>query len=344
MSEEIRMDIVSVAPSKGLTDAARDVYHLKGEADDLTASFGKLEDGTFDLDKAIEDTRIEVKRLHEEFARTGEQGFLREVRGQEGMLRRLERAAKSVVPGPGKDDNIGDLKSMIGSIPSVGRGALIGSVVGLGALMAPAIGAIVSGAVVGAAGAGGVVGGIIAASKDSRVQSAWHRFTQDTFTMEMFGGDKFVQPVIDSLGKLRGVFEQSGIDEVMGKAAGFVEPLADGIGGFVTNIMPGLSEAFAYEQLARCELAELLHTETEIVYDTPGKITDLEVTIDAHKIGVSVVRAMTFPFGDPYTVDAATEIMAWPLAPFRSPAAPAEARKTSGPNTVASDAPSLRRT
>ena len=71
----------------------------------------------------------------------------------------------------------------------------------------------------------------------------------------------------------------------------------------------GNSEAFAFEQLARCELAGLLKTETEIVYDTQGKITDLEVTIDGHKVGVSVVRAMTFPFGNPYTVEAATTII-----------------------------------
>ena len=70
-----------------------------------------------------------------------------------------------------------------------------------------------------------------------------------------------------------------------------------------------LSEVFAFEQLARCELAALLKTETEIVYDQHGKITDLEVAIDGHKIGVSVVRAMTFPVGQPYTIDAATTII-----------------------------------
>ena len=48
----------------------------------------------------------------------------------------------------------------------------------------------------------------------------------------------------------------------------------------------GLSEIFAYEQLARCEAATLLHTETEIMYDGTGKITDMEVSIDGHKIGV----------------------------------------------------------
>ncbi|MBS1117817.1 MAG: uncharacterized protein H6Q90_45 [Deltaproteobacteria bacterium] len=69
------------------------------------------------------------------------------------------------------------------------------------------------------------------------------------------------------------------------------------------------SEVFAYEQLARCELASLLKTETEIVYDTPGKLTDLEVAVDGHKIGVSVTRAMTFPFGQPYTTAAATTLI-----------------------------------
>src|SRR5438093_6986012 len=39
----------------------------------------------------------------------------------------------------------------------------------------------------------------------------------------------------------------------------------------------GLSEIFAYEELARCEHAAFLKSETEIVYDTTGKITDLEV-------------------------------------------------------------------
>jgi hypothetical protein len=69
------------------------------------------------------------------------------------------------------------------------------------------------------------------------------------------------------------------------------------------------SEVFAYEVLARCELAGLLKTETEIVYDVEGKKADLLVTIDGHPIGVSVTRAVTFPFGDAYTPEAATELL-----------------------------------
>lgn len=71
----------------------------------------------------------------------------------------------------------------------------------------------------------------------------------------------------------------------------------------------GLSEVFAYEELAHCEMATLLKTETEIVYDTAGKITDLEVSIAGHKIGVSVTRAVAFPFGTPYTLSAASTLI-----------------------------------
>ena len=70
-----------------------------------------------------------------------------------------------------------------------------------------------------------------------------------------------------------------------------------------------LSEVFAFEQLARCELAALLKTETEIVYDQTGKITDLEVQLDGHKVGVSVTRAMTYPYGSTYTLEMASTLI-----------------------------------
>ena len=70
----------------------------------------------------------------------------------------------------------------------------------------------------------------------------------------------------------------------------------------------GLSEIFAYEELARCEAAMFLKSETEIVYSTTGKITDLEVSIAGHKIGVSVTRAVAYPFGSTYTMATASAL------------------------------------
>jgi hypothetical protein len=86
---------------------------------------------------------------------------------------------------------------------------------------------------------------------------------------------------------------------------GGVEMILDGNAGGSSVY----SEVFAYELLARCELAELLKTETEIVYDVEGKKTDLLVAIDGHKIGVSVTRAVTYPFDTPYTLDDATHLI-----------------------------------
>jgi hypothetical protein len=59
------------------------------------------------------------------------------------------------------------------------------------------------------------------------------------------------------------------------------------------------SEVFAYEMLYRCELGLLLKTETEIIYDEQGSITDILVEIDQFKIGVSVTRAMSWPRDTP---------------------------------------------
>ncbi len=71
-----------------------------------------------------------------------------------------------------------------------------------------------------------------------------------------------------------------------------------------------MSEAFAYDFLYRAELAQLLKTESEIVYIDPGgKRTDLLVEIDGHKIGVSVTRALSYPPGSPFTVEAATALL-----------------------------------
>lgn len=71
-----------------------------------------------------------------------------------------------------------------------------------------------------------------------------------------------------------------------------------------------MSELFAFEQLARCEGATLVKTETEITYtNTGGKKTDILVEIDGHTIGVSVTRAFAFPIGTPYSEQQATTLL-----------------------------------
>lgn len=74
------------------------------------------------------------------------------------------------------------------------------------------------------------------------------------------------------------------------------------------------SEIFAYEVLYRCDAAGLLKTEAQIVYMTQGKKTDLLVDIDGSKVGVSVVRAMSYPKDSPYPVSQAYSVLQGKLA------------------------------
>lgn len=95
-------------------------------------------------------------------------------------------------------------------------------------------------------------------------------------------------------------------DDVMLLSPGGQEILQEGnLGGSSLE-----SEVFAFEVLTRCESAELLKTESEVEYSNPmGKKTDLLVRIGAYKIGVSVTRAIAYPFEDPYTVEKATDLL-----------------------------------
>jgi hypothetical protein len=69
------------------------------------------------------------------------------------------------------------------------------------------------------------------------------------------------------------------------------------------------SEIFSLEVLIRCEGATLVKTETEVVYDVPGSITDILVEIDGMKVGVSVTRAVGFPRDAAYTEATASALL-----------------------------------
>ncbi len=74
------------------------------------------------------------------------------------------------------------------------------------------------------------------------------------------------------------------------------------------------SEIFAFEVLNRCDSAVYLKSEAEIVYAIDGKKTDLLIELDGSKVGVSVVRAMSFPEGSPYPVAQAYTVLEGKLA------------------------------
>ncbi len=124
-------------------------------------------------------------------------------------------------------------------------------------------------------------------------------------------------------------------DELL--SLGGQEILADG------NLNDGslYSEIFAFELLYRCELADLVKTEGEILYQDPnGKKTDLLLTVDQHAVGVSVTRAFHYPPQNPYTVEEAEDLLIDKLSDLPLSAAnvtPADAWERSFLHVVAYD-------
>ncbi|MBR58296.1 MAG: hypothetical protein CMH54_09770, partial [Myxococcales bacterium] len=69
------------------------------------------------------------------------------------------------------------------------------------------------------------------------------------------------------------------------------------------------SEVMSMQTLIDCEGASIYKTETEVVYDTPGPMTDYIALIGGEKVGVSVTRAYMGPFVQTYTHDDANQLL-----------------------------------
>jgi hypothetical protein len=221
------------------------------------------------LDRQIDSTRRRVERLGIEFAATGDKVAGTKFNQQRSLLSGLEQlratlkglendarpmtdvlAELGAAAAPaGATTAAGALPAGVIAAPSAGGGvmspAVIGGVVaGALPLLAP-IGAIVAGLVVGTVGTGGIVGGVLAASHDPRVKAGFQSFVSDV-SDEFFGsGTSFVDPILRSLDILKADVKDLHLADTFALAAPDLEIIAKGLGGLVTNVMPGLNALLA---------------------------------------------------------------------------------------------------
>ena len=141
------------------------------------------------------------------------------------------------------------------------------------------------------------------------------------------GGDEETQVPLPGWGEIRGECGELDDDEWLANSPfDFINHIDLGTAGFLyEELSPGgkevyddgnlggssiHSEIIAYEMLYRCELAELLKTEGEIVYqDSGGKKTDILLLIDERKVGVSVTRAFHYPPTEPFTLEEGVNLL-----------------------------------
>lgn len=243
MTEELRLHVVSTSDSKGLRDSAKDITGLRGETDRLTGSFDRAEGEAFDLSKALEESRKRAAELRKEFAATGDTGLFREMRKERSLSLELGRVRRDLFPDLGPDVAQGLIDTIVRMRHQfMGAGVLAGGAVAVS--MAPIVGGILSSAVLGAAGIGGVVGGAILAARDERVKSAWKELGAGLLEQLKPAQDAFVGPMLDAARMIGSEFKQSGLVDTLMRASELVDPLARGLMGFVTELKPGLDSAF----------------------------------------------------------------------------------------------------
>jgi hypothetical protein len=110
--------------------------------------------------------------------------------------------------------------------------------------MLPMLGAAIAGAVIGAAGLGGVAGGLYFAYKDPRVQAgvaALVTYLNDRLQSASSG---FVDAATAALQDLQGVARSIDFEGMLGDAAKFVAPLERGIASAIQRISYGLQAVF----------------------------------------------------------------------------------------------------
>lgn len=277
MAEELRFNIVSTADSKGFDKAAKDLKETKAEADKLGKSFESLgdnaeslEQSTADATKSVKSHGEQVRVLRAEYEKTTKQiaeldaqllgggdskAIQKDLRERRAWLAEIQRVAKEVQRTTGTkfsltgDDSspiTGVLEGLLGNIPKVGGldPRLLAGGAAIGVALAPGLSAAIAGAVIGTAGAGGIVGGALLAARDPQVQAAFGGL-KDTFLDTLRpAGDAFVQPVLNSIDILEKELQKGKIAAALAAIAPQTEKFTKGIAGFVNEAADGIKSAF----------------------------------------------------------------------------------------------------
>ncbi|MGE5830150.1 MAG: hypothetical protein ACM30G_17580, partial [Micromonosporaceae bacterium] len=223
-----------------LLDTANDLDRAADGADRFGDSTKALERDMHSLESQISRTHLRIKDLSAQFTRTGDRTLFGDLRREKAFLAQLERVRKEI-SGPAGGGNLFAVIPRIGGVP----GPLIGAGVAATAALAPFLGGVVASAVLGTVGTGGVIGGIALASQDTRVRAAWKDLGTNVFAELGDASGPFVKPLLN-VAKSWGAewkAEAGPIRKIFTDLATTVEPLGEGVSGFVRALTPGLSTA-----------------------------------------------------------------------------------------------------
>jgi hypothetical protein len=207
-----------------------------------------------EVDRQISDTKRNLAGLSTILARGGgdNKDVSKTFREQQSQLSLLTNV-RNFLPNP---DRLKEEAAKAGA--ETGRGFYAGFIRVSGALgpvlgatlagaslvVVPFLGAAIAATVVGAAGVGGVIGGLYLVRKDPRVQNAARDLALNIGQQLGQAAQPFVTETVAALAHLGTVAKTIDFGAILGDASKFVEPLERGIAIAVQRIAMGLQSAF----------------------------------------------------------------------------------------------------
>lgn len=199
------------------------------------------------------------------------------------------------------------LTGVFSQVASAGPALLVTGLVAA----APALGATISAAVIGGAGVGGVIGGVMLAARDPRVAGAGTQLAQKLLGKLEQDATPFVKPVLTAIGTIDRRFDQSRdhIQSIFRNSAQFVAPLTDGLLSGVDGVLRGfdalvsrgkpvmdqLGTSFNLVGQAFGDAAEIISGGSEDAASALGDLTTA-ITFSIQSAG-ALVRILTEAYG-----------------------------------------------
>lgn len=268
------------------------------------------------LQREYTNTSSKVKSLRAEFAKSGDANVFGDLKATERDLKSLSGYLDDMGSNFAQEGSqVGEkfAGNLISELEDSGIGEYLSGALIYGAVLAsPIILATVAGALSAGIGAAGIAIGIVAAVKQPAVQGAFAELKTEAGSVFSEIGKEFAGPVAAGIGDLTKDLDsiEPGLKSTFASLAQYARPLIDGVGGFITGLLPGLEKGFANAEPFVEELATDLPkigNAAGIFFDDVTKggpaaenaLSALLGTVDALLVGIG------------QTVEAGSKLLGW---------------------------------
>lgn len=241
--------------------AAASMKLLGGDVDGVgkkLTSMGDKSAALSVLDAKIRKSRSEVKKLSDEFLRTGDSGVFKKLGDEQGGLFSLtsvrKKLAGALAMGAEEGGKAGastfsaTFQGALQALPPEIKLAAVAALAGLTALVTPLLLSAVAGALLAGIGAAGIGGAVALAVRDPAVLGAFGELGTHISHQLTDAVTPYKAELLDVVTIFEGAWSRVGpriMENVIAPLASELKPLAEGLVGFIESAEPGLEKAVA---------------------------------------------------------------------------------------------------